>query len=128
MLSQKATDENFYHDVTSQYRDYISQSLDNVHETTKDSLLRFIFDAIEKNKSEEMDMGEIFTQLINAFNKQKEIIISLSDFFIQKGIERGIEKGRFFTAKNILHGGSEPSFIERVTGVPMEAIRGLQVA
>jgi hypothetical protein len=79
-----------------------------------------------------MDMGEIFTQLTNAFNKQKETIMSLSDFFIQKGIdegiERGKEKGRFFTAKNMLHEGSEPSFIERVTGLPMEAIRGLQVA
>lgn len=38
------------------------------------------------------------------------------------------KEGLFLTAKNRLQEGSEPSFLERVTGLPMESIRGLQIA
>jgi predicted transposase YdaD len=58
--------------------------------------------------------------------------MSAALYYRQEGKQEGRQEGRqertFSIAKNMLHEGSEPSFIERVTGLPMEAIRGLQIA
>ncbi|MFK7899220.1 MAG: Rpn family recombination-promoting nuclease/putative transposase [Cyclobacteriaceae bacterium] len=47
---------------------------------------------------------------------------------IEVGMERGMERGKLETAKNMLKAGSEPSFIEMVTGLPMYSIQELQVS
>jgi predicted transposase/invertase (TIGR01784 family) len=45
---------------------------------------------------------------------------------LERGLERGMEKGKLETARNMLKFGSEPSFIEKVTGLPIESIMGIQ--
>lgn len=59
---------------------------------------------------------------------------------IQQGIRQGILKGKeegkregkregtFMVARNMLNAGSEPSFIEKVTGLSTAIIKGLKVA
>jgi predicted transposase/invertase (TIGR01784 family) len=81
-------------------------------------------------------MEEIFNQLTNVFNKQKETIMSLSDFIkqqgrkegIDEGVERGRKEGIFTIAKNMLQKKTDINFIREVTGLPMASIRRLQVA
>ena len=71
---------------------------------------------------------EIDQYLVNDLSKipdqYKEICMSAALYYRQEGRQ----ERTFSIAKNMLHEGSEPSFIERVTGLPMEAIRGLQIA
>ncbi len=46
----------------------------------------------------------------------------------EEGKAEGIEQEKLAIAKNMLQEGYSPGFIERVTGLPMESIRGLQIA
>jgi predicted transposase/invertase (TIGR01784 family) len=132
-LIKKASEDELLTYITEEDTDYINEALENMNETLKESLLTFIFDAVgKKGKKEGMDMEEVFKQLTNVFNKQKETIMSLSDFFIQKGVEEGRQEGRqertFSIAKNMLKKNTDIDFIMDVTGLPMESIRGLQMA
>ena len=132
-LIKKASEDKLLTYITEEDTDYINQALENMHETTKDSLLRFIFDAVgKKGNKEGMAMEAVFKQLTNVFNKQKETIMSLTDFFIQKGLEEGRQEGEkertFSIAKNMLQRNTDIDFIRDVTGLPIESIRSLQVA
>ena len=81
-LIKKASEDALLPYITEEDTDYINAALENMHETLKESLLTFIFDAVgKKGKKEGMDMEAVFQQLTNVFNKQKETIMSLSDFF-----------------------------------------------
>ena len=44
---------------------------------------------------------------------------------IQEGIEKGIEKGIKTTARNALAEGAAPEFVQKITGLDMETIKGL---
>ncbi len=61
-------------------------------------------------------------------NKYREIFMSAALYYRQEGREEGLQEGKLETAKNMLQEGSSPGFIEKVTGLPMEDIRGLQIA
>ena len=128
-LIKKASEDELLPYITEEDTDYINQALENMHETLKESLLTVIFDAVgKKGKKEGMDMEAVFQQLTSVFKKQKENIMSLSDFFIQKGLKEGRQEGLFLTAKNMLQRNIDLDFVREVTGLPMESIRGLQVA
>ena len=127
-LVKKATDDNFHDYVTLQDVDYLNKSFANMHKALKKSLLRFIFDSVRKHKAKSVDMEEIFNQLTNVFNKQKETIMSLSDFIKQQGRKEGKQEGIFTIAKNMLQKKTDINFIREVTGLPMASIRRLQVA
>ena len=75
---------------------------------------------------------EIDQYLVNDLCKipdqYKEICMSAALYYRQEGRQEGRQTEKFYIAKNMLHEGSKPSFIEKVTGLPMEAIRGLQIA
>ncbi len=49
-------------------------------------------------------------------------------FFKQQGVEEGRQTEKFDIAKNMLQRNTDVDFVREVTGLPMESIRGFQIA
>lgn len=82
------------------------------------------------------DAEKLKQAILEAAPNQKETVMTAArqieevgvkkgmELGLLKGMEKGIEKGKLETARNMLQFGSEPSFIEKVTGLPIESIMG----
>jgi hypothetical protein len=76
------------------------------------------------------DPEKLKQAIVEAAPNQEETVMTaaaqIEEVGVKKGMEKGMEKEKFNTARNMLKFGSEPSFIEKVTGLPIESIMGIQ--
>jgi len=44
----------------------------------------------------------------------------------EEGRENGLKEGKMIIAKNLLAEGSTPEFVQRITGLPLDEIEGIE--
>lgn len=76
-----------------------------------------------------------FAAFINAYHNQptppshdKNIMQTLSNYFVQQGIDQGLQQGIIRTAKAILQQGLDNALIENITGLSAEELNHLKQA
>lgn len=84
----------------------------------------------EKNAEEKKALLEqqFHIPMQAGIGKELDLMCNLSGYVEQKGIEKGIEKSRLETARNLLKLGMDPELIAQVTSLPVQRIRELQGA
>lgn len=118
-LMKKSTEDTFFKYITEEDTEYIPKSFKKMPKYLKKASIEFIVACLQKKPEDKMSTQEMIEKLTQVFNKDKEIIMSL--------IESIQQEEKLDIAKNMLHEGAEPSFIKRVTGLPMKSIRELQI-
>ena len=53
-------------------------------------------------------------------------ILSLAEILIEEGMEKGIEKNKLETARDMLIKGCDPVFVAKITKFPLDKIKALQ--
>ena len=88
------------------YISYVSE----INKSLFDSVLSYLMKA-----REEQELQPLFAQIIESINDYKDDVMSYEETLIQRGLERGIQKGEYHMVRELLKSGVDESIVAKAS-------------